>query len=178
MVIYVHLCLFMNLHVRVYVCAILCIRAYVFCVWPWVYMYKCSHLTVCVFTCVCLYVCIDLYLCVCVSMYVRACVCARNHICVFMYVWRDSPWHSAPHFYSPSYVSSDFLALQKSLKLCQAQLCWCSSTRCPKGCSSCLDRVCISINITLVGLFRMCLSLERRCNLILKHLSLTYVYHI
>lgn len=112
------------------------------------------------------FVCAE-YMPVCIIVCICECICVLGIV--------HGIEHLSPKVRSKSLKVSQFTKITKTL--CQAQLCWCSFAL-PKGCSSCLYRAYISINITLVGLFRMCLSLQRHCNMTLKYLSLTYVYHI
>lgn len=107
-------------------------------------------------------------------MIARVCVCARAR--TFGGWYTDSIEHLVPPARAqPRRVSR---LTETTNTLCQGQLCWRSLTQCPKACPSCLYAVCITINITLVGLVTACLSLKGRYNTILKHLSPTYVYHI
>jgi hypothetical protein len=119
--------------------------------------------------CVCIQMNMSVYLCVCMCVLCRLCKCGYmcTWSCMCVYVWLGACMvHGvrATNFIPPIPPNlTKFVGLQKAnhQKPLSSAAMRCSFKQCPKGCSNHLSRACISINITLVRLLRMCLSLKR-----------------
>lgn len=124
--------------------------------------------------------CVPVRTCVLVHLKVceDICPCAWSCLYVCVYICLGVGMAESASVPQPSLSLIKILGLHKSLKLLVKCSCADAHWHRPEGCPRCPYRVCISINITLVGLCRVCLSPKRLWSRALKHFCLAHVHHI